>query len=53
MKQIYQKIKNSGHHTKVKWEILKKCVPYNLKTKRCLLCLNEKLEIVAYKEQNL
>ena len=47
------RIKNSGHHPKVKWEIVKKCVPYNPQTKRCLLCLNEKLEIAAYKEQNL
>ena len=38
------KIKNTGHHAKVKWEIVKKC---------CLLCLNEKLEIATYKEQNL
>ena len=46
-------IKNSGHHPKVKWEIVKKCVPYSPQTKRCLLCLNEKFEIAAYKEQNL
>ena len=46
------RIKNSGHHPKVKWEIVKKCVPYSPQTKRCLLCLNEKLEIAAYKEQN-
>ena len=26
---------------------------YNPQTKRCLLCLNEKLEIATYKEQNL
>ena len=30
-----------------------KCVPYNPETKRCLLCLKEKMEIAAYKEQNL
>ena len=45
--------KSSGHHPKVKWEIVKKCLPYSPQTKRCLLCLNEKLEIAAYKEQNL
>ena len=28
-------------------------VLYSPQTKRCLLCLNEKLEIAAYKEQNL
>ena len=43
-------IKNSGQ---VKWEIVTKCVPYNPQTKRGLLCLSEKLEIAAYKKQNL
>ena len=47
------RIKNSGYHPKVKWEIVKKCVSYNPQTKRCLLCLNGKLEIAAHKEQNL
>ena len=47
------RIKNAGHHPKVKWEIVKKCIPYNQQTKRCLLCLNEKLEIATYKEHNL
>ena len=56
MKQNYQmksEIINSDHHPQVKWETVKKCVPYNPKTKRCLLCLNEKLEIAAHKEPNL
>ena len=47
------RIKNSVHHPKVKWEIVKKCVPNSPETKCCLLCLNEKLEIASYKEQNL
>ena len=46
-------MKNSGHNPKVKWEIVTKCIPYNQKTKRCLLCLNEKLAIATYKEHNL
>ena len=46
-------IKSSVHHPKVKWEIVKKCIPYNQHTKRCLLCLNKKLEIALYKEHNL
>ena len=50
--EIWQ-IKNSGHHPKVKWEIVKKYFPYIPQTKRSSLCLNEKLEIAAYKEQNL
>ena len=47
------RIKNSGHHPKVKPETIKKCVPYSPQTKRCLLCLNKKLEIAAYEEPNL
>ena len=47
------RIKNSGHHPKVKWEIVKKCGSYNPQTKHCLLCLNEKLEIDPYEEHNL
>ena len=47
------RIKDSGHRPKVKWLIVKKCVPYNPQTKRCLLCLSKKLEIAAYKECNL
>ena len=50
---IFWQIKNSGHDPKDKWEKIIKCVPYNPQTKRRLLCLNEKLEIAAYKEQNL
>ena len=45
-------MKNSDHSPKVKWEIVKKCVPYNPQTKRSLPCLNEKLEIVAYEKPN-
>ena len=47
------RIKNSVHHQKVEWEIVKKCVPNSPQTKCCLLYLNEKLEIAACKEQNL
>ena len=50
--EVWQ-IKNLGNNPKVKWEIFKKCVAYNPQTKRCLVCLNQKLEIATYKEQNL
>ena len=46
------RIKDSNHHAKVKWEIVKTCVPYNQPTKRCLVCLNKKSAIAAYKEHN-
>ena len=35
------------------WEILQKYQTYNPNTKRCSLCLNEKLEIASYKGHNL
>ena len=47
------RLKDSGHDPKVKWEIVKNCVPYNPQTKPSLLCLNVKLEIAAYKEHTL
>ena len=34
-------------------QIVKKCIPYNPQTERCLLCLNEKLETATYKKHNL
>ena len=48
-----RQIKNSADHPKVKWKIVKKCIPYSPQTKCCLLCLNKKLENAAYKEHNL
>ena len=52
MKQETWRMKDLGDQSKVKWEIAKK--PYNPQAKRCLLlCLNEKLEIDASKENNL
>ena len=45
------RIKHSGHHPKVKWEIVKKCKKVITQTKHCLPF--KELEIAAYKEQNL
>ena len=38
---------------KIKWSILGKYSSYNPISKRCNLCLNEKLEIAIYKGENL
>ena len=35
------------------WKILGQYQPYNVDTKRCLLCLNEKLQIVIYRGNNM
>ena len=46
-------MKDLGHHGKVKIGNIKNCIPYNPQTKRCLLCLNKKLEIAAYQEHSI
>ena len=46
-------IKNNSYTPDIVWEILRKHQRYNPNTKRCYLCLNEKLEIARYKGHNL
>ena len=46
-------IKNNNYTPNIVWEILRKHRTYNPNTKRCSLCLNEKLEIARYKGRNL
>lgn len=47
------KIKNNNANSTIVWEKKSQHQSYNVNTKRCLLCLNEKLEIALYKENNL
>ena len=35
------------------WKIVRRCSPYNASSKRCYLCLNEKLDISKYRGNNL
>ena len=35
------------------WKIVRRCSPYNPNSKRCYLCLNEKMEIATYRGNNL
>ena len=44
-KEVWR-IKEKGGEYQIKWKILSQHPPYNPATKRCLLCLNEKLEIL-------
>ena len=39
-------IKDKGEVPEVKWEIVKKCPKYNTNSRKCNLCLGEKLEII-------
>ena len=45
-------IKASKEEPVLGWKILGQYQPYNVNTKRCLLCLNEKLEIAIYRRNN-
>ena len=35
------------------WKILGQNQPYNVNTKRCHICLNEKLQIAIYRDNNM
>ena len=47
------KINNLNGKFDIKWDILRQCPPYKADHKKCLLCLNEKLEIATYGNNNL
>ena len=47
------KIKASKEEPVSVWKILEQYQPYNVNTKRCLLCLNEKLQIAIYRGNNM
>ena len=43
-------LQNKKKPVQIKWKILKKCKPYSNISKKCSLCLNEKLIIICKKE---
>ena len=47
------KIKASKEEPVLEWKILGQYEPYNVNTKRCLLCLNERLQVVIYRGNNM
>ena len=49
----FQEIKKRNGTPKITWKIIKIYRSYNPNSKRYLLCLNEKSEMVTYKEDNL
>lgn len=51
-KEIWR-IKDAGGTPEVSWRILKKARSYNPQSKKCLLCLTEKLAIAEHKEGDL
>ena len=48
----FLEIKKRNGTPKITWKIFTTCRSYNINSKRCLLCLNEKHEIVIYKGDN-
>ena len=51
-KELWQ-IKVKNYTPKITWRITRKCPPYNYSSRKCYLCLNEKLEIALYEGENL
>ena len=46
-------MKKSGQTPVITWKIIRRCSPYSPNSKRYYLCLNEKMEIVTYRGNNL
>ena len=47
------KIKDNKRGASITWEILGRHKPYNTSSKRCSLCLNEKLKIALHRNSNM
>ena len=47
------KLKEQKKNVDISWEILGVHQSYNTSTKRCMLCLNEKLAVALRKEDNI
>ena len=51
-KEIWR-LKEKNASFSIRWSIRKVCSPYNPMTKKCMLCLNEKRDILYYDGDNL
>ena len=47
------RIKDNKHNANITWEILGRHQVHNTSSKRCSLCLNEKLKIALYRNNNM
>ena len=47
------KLKSDNFDYNINWEIVRKCAPVNVTKVKCNLCLNEKLDIATYKDDNI
>ena len=53
LSQEVWKIKEKGGSYQITWNIVRKCPGYNPETKRCILCLSEKLDIAQHEGSDL
>ena len=49
----FWRIKDNKHSANITWDILGRHQAYNTSSKRCSLCLNEKLKIVLHRDNNM
>ena len=49
----FWRIKDNKHNANITWEILGRHQAYNTSSKRCSLCLNEKLKIALHRDNNM
>ena len=49
----FWRIKDNKHNANITWEILGRHQAYNTSSKRCSLCLNEKLKIALHRNNNM
>ena len=49
----FWRIKDNKHKANITWEILGRHQAYNARSKRCSLCLNEKLKIALHRNNNM
>ena len=52
-KELWQIKMKKNYIPKIAWRVTRKCLPYNYNSRKCYLCLNEKLEIALYEGENL
>ena len=49
----FWQLKMKNYTPKIIWRIVRKCPPYNYNSRKCYLCINEKLEIALYEGEKL
>ena len=53
LSQYYWSLKDAGKCPSIEWDIVQKSSPYACGSRKCDLCLSEKLQIIINREQDL